>query len=84
MGIQALARTAFRSAVSTFEATGAKGRQVRRFVAVLTDAGNEWLSKYDAQESAAPRQFAESKAAQFNTFVATLPAIDLAPDPDGD
>ena len=84
MGIQALARTAFRASLATFKATGPNRNQIRRFVAAIVDAGNEWLSKHDAQEAKAPADFAASKPAAFNTFVDALPPVTLGADPDGD
>jgi len=77
MGIITTARTAFRSALATFKATTPTRAQLRRFVAAIVDAGNEWLAKHDAQESAAPVDFAASRTAQFNTFVAALPEVTI-------
>jgi len=77
MGIIATARQAFRSALATFKATSPNRAQLRRFVAAIVDAGNEWLSKHDAQEVAAPVDFAASRNAQFTTFVAGLPEVTI-------
>lgn len=77
MGIIATARSAFKAALATFKATSPNRAQLRRFVAAIVDAGNEWLSKHDAQESAAPQAFADTRTAQFNTFVATLPEVTI-------
>lgn len=80
MGIIATARTAFRSALATFKATGPTRAQLRRFVAATVDAGNEWLAKFDAQESAAPADFAATKPALYAAHLAAL-AADPAVDP---
>lgn len=77
MGITATARTAFKAALSAFRATSPNRAQLRRFVAAVVDAGNEWLSKHDAQESNAAPGFATSRAAQFATYVAALPEVEL-------
>lgn len=86
MGIIATARVAFRSALTTFEATTPTRAQLRRFVAATVDAGNEWLAKHDAQETAAPKQFAATpaRAAQFAAFVNAQPKVALDADPIND
>jgi hypothetical protein len=54
----------------------------RRQVAALVTAGQEWLAKFDAQDNAAPADFAASRQSQFNTFVDALPDITIdAADP---
>ena len=82
MGIISQARTAFRASVATFKATNPTRAQLRKFVAATVDAGNEWLAKYDAQDSAAPKLFADSKPAQFDSFVVALPEVTLGADPE--
>lgn len=53
---------------------GTAGRAaLRRQVAGLVAAGQEWLAKFDAQESAAPVDFAASRAAQYATFATAIP-----------
>lgn len=81
MGIIATARTAFRSALTSFEATTPNRAQLRRFVAATVDAGNEWLAKHDAQEVATPKQFAAGRAAQFTAFMNAQPKVALDADP---
>jgi len=81
MGIIATARTAFRASLATFKLTNPTRAQLRRFVAATVDAGNEWLSKHDAQESAAPVAFAADRPAQYNAFVDALPEVTLGADP---
>lgn len=68
MGITATARTAFKAALTTFKATSPNRAQQRRFVAAVVDAGQEWLSKFDRQETEAPTGFAATRTSQFNTF----------------
>lgn len=81
MGITNDARTDFRAALSAWRAANpnANRAQVRRYVAAITDAGQEWLAKRDAQDSAAAQGSADSKQAQFNSFVAALPDVTLDP-----
>ncbi len=81
MGILKTARTAFRASLATFKATSPNRNQLRRFVAATVDAGNEWLAKHDAQEQAAPADFAATKPALYATFTAALPEPTLAADP---
>ena len=75
MGIIATARTAFRSALATFKATSPNRNQLRRFVAAIVDSGHEWLARHDAQDNAAPADFAASRTAQFSAFVGALPEV---------
>ena len=77
MGIRNDARNAFKAELSAFRATSPNRTQLRRFVAALTDAGQEWLSKRDAQDNAAPQAFADSKQGQFNSFLDALPDVEL-------
>lgn len=72
MGITRTARDAFKADLATFKATNPTRAQLRKFAAAVVDAGNEWLSKFDAQEVAAPTDFAASKQAQYATFVAGI------------
>jgi hypothetical protein len=51
---------------------------LRRQVAGLVTAGQEWLAKFDAADSAAASDFAATKAAQFKTFTDALPDPVLA------
>lgn len=78
MGIIKTARDDFAADVAAFKAASTPTRaQLRKYVAALVDAGNEWLAKRDAQDVAAPSAFASSKQAQFNTFVDELPDVAL-------
>lgn len=80
MGIIATARTDFDAVRAAFvTATTPNRAQRRKYVAALVDAGNEWLAKFDAQDNAAPSDFAATKAAQFKTFTDALPEPALAP-----
>lgn len=51
---------------------------LRKQVAALVTAGQEWLAKFDAQQAAAPADFAASKAGQYSTFVDALPDVTVA------
>ena len=73
MGIIATARADFTAAFAAFKATSPTRVQRRRYVAALVTAGQEWLAKHDAQDNAAAQVFADSKPAQFSTFVDALP-----------
>lgn len=78
-----IGRDQFIVALSNIKAGTGNRTQLRRQVARLHDASNEWLSRFDAQENAAPAAFAQSRQAQFNTFTAALPDITVdAADPD--
>lgn len=77
MGITATARTAFRAALTTFKATSPNRAQLRRFVAAVVDAGQEWLAKTDKQEVDALAGFASSRGGQFNTYLGTLPYVTI-------
>ncbi len=71
MGIIKTATDDLTAAFTAFK--GGKTRnQKRAYVAALVNAGNEWLAKFDAQESSAPKDFAATRAAQFNTFTDAL------------
>lgn len=83
MGITKRARTAAMAALDADTATNSlTKKQQRKYVAAMVDAGNEWLAKFDAQDSVAPAGFAASKQAQYDTYTAALPviAIDLTID----
>lgn len=73
MGIIKTARDDFQADVAAFKATGPNRAQLRKYVAALVTAGQEWLAKFDAQDNAAASDFAASKRAQFNTYVDALP-----------
>ncbi len=82
MGVIATAaRNAFRSTLATYKATNPTKQQVRKFVVALGNACNEWLTSNDRQDATAAQQFADSRTAQFATFVATLAEVALGPDP---
>lgn len=53
--------------------------QMRKYVAAMADAGQEWLAKFDAQDAAAASDFAATKTAQFKTFTDALPEPAMAP-----
>lgn len=80
MGIIATARNDAAAAFAAFKLASTPTRtQKRRYIAALVTWGQEWLARFDEQEAGAPVAFAESKAAQFNAFIHTLPEV--APDP---
>lgn len=79
MGIIATARTDAAAAFAAFRATTTPTRaQRRKYVAAMVTWGNEWLARFDAQENSAAQGFADSRPAQFSTFVDALP--DVVPD----
>ena len=80
MGLIADARTDLRT-ILTQRLPALTRAQRRRYVAALVDAGQEWLSKRDAQDAATRSDFAASRPAQYATFVATLPEVTLGADP---
>ncbi len=82
--ITTTARNAFRAALATFKATNPTRLQLRKFVAALVNAGNEWLTAHDRQEATAAQLFADSRSSQFASFVAALPEVTLGPDPTED
>jgi hypothetical protein len=59
-------------ALPALKAGTANRTQLRRQVAGLVTAGQEWLARFDAQESAAPADFAATRTAQFKTFTDAL------------
>lgn len=74
MGIIATARNDAAAAFAAFKlATTPTRTQKRKYVAALVTWGQDWLAQHDAQENAAPVAFAESKPAQYATFVDALP-----------
>jgi hypothetical protein len=81
MGINATARSDFLADLAAFKAAnpGATRAQVRRYVASLHDASGEWLSKRDAQDSAAFADFAASRQALFKAFTDALPEPSIDP-----
>lgn len=79
MGIIKTARDDFDADVAAFKLSTPTRAQLRKYVAALVDAGNEWLSKRDAQDAAAPAGFAESRQAQFKSYVDALPDVSLDP-----
>lgn len=80
MGIIADARTDLRTLL-TQRLPALTRAQRRRYVAALVDAGQEWLARRDAQDSATPTDFAASRPAQYATFVEALPEVTLGVDP---
>jgi len=80
MGITKTARDDFSADLAAFKATTTPNReQLRKYVSALTNAGLEWLSKRDAQDTTALSDFAASKQGQWNSFTDALPDIELAP-----
>lgn len=79
MGIIKQARDQFAADVATFKGTAPTRAQLRKYVAAIKDAADEWLAKRDAQDNAAPSDFAASKQSQFDTFLDGLPDPDLTP-----
>lgn len=85
MGILKQAADDFDAVFAAFKAATTPNRtQKRKYVAALVTRGQEWLAKHDAQEAAAPVDFAASKQAQFATFVDALPEPTLAVAPTSD
>lgn len=80
MGIIRQGSDAFEQSLTNFKDLNpsATRAQRRKFVAALVNRGNEWLAKFDAQENAAPADFAATRQTQFNTFLDALgePALD--------
>lgn len=80
MGINRKASDDFAATFSAFvAANGTTRAQRRKYVAQMVNSGNEWLAKFDAQDNAAPSDFAASKKSQFDTFTATLADPALTP-----
>jgi len=78
-----LGRDRFILDLAAIKAGTANRRAMRRQVANLVNAANEWLAKHDAQSNAAPQLFAEDRKAAFATFEAALPEVTIsATDPD--
>lgn len=78
MGIKRIAADNFEEDLAAFKASGPTRAQKRKYVAALVDRASEWLSKFDAQEAAAPANFAASKQAQFNAHLDALGEPELA------
>jgi len=55
--------------------------QMRVQIGDAVNVLQEWLAKRDAQDAAAPADFAATKQAQFKAHLDSLPDIVLAPDP---
>ena len=72
MGIRKTASDDFTAAFAAFKATSPTRTQRRTYVAAIVNAGHEWLAKFDAQDNAAPADFAASKASQYQTFTDAL------------
>lgn len=73
-----IGRDQFRDvSLPAFRAATTNRRQLRRAVASLVTAGQEWLARFDAQENKAAADFAASRPGQFNTFVDALPDVTL-------
>lgn len=80
MGIIKTARDDISADVAAFKAASSPNRtQKRKYLAALSDAVNELINKHDAQDVAAPVDFAASKQSQFDTYVGTLPEPTLNP-----
>ncbi len=82
MGIIKQAADDFDAALAAFKAATSPTRaQRRKYVAALVTRGQEWLARFDAQDNAAPADFAASKAGQYKSFVDALPepTLDAAP-----
>ena len=74
-----IGRDQFRDVVlPALRAGTANRRQLRRAVASLVTAGQEWLARFDAQENSAERDFAASRPGQFNTFTEALPEVTVS------
>ena len=68
-----IGRQAFLAALPGLKSGTANRTQLRRQVAGLVTAGQEWLAKFDAADNAAAADFAASKQAQFNNFTDAIP-----------
>lgn len=80
MGIIKTARDDFAADVAAFKMAATPTRaQLRKYVASLVTAGQEWLAKRDADDNGAAQAFADSKPGQFSTFVDALPDPTLDP-----
>jgi len=71
MGIKKTATDDFAGIYAAYK-PGKARLSKRAYVAALANTCNEWLSKFDAQETAAPRDFAATKASQYQTFTDAL------------
>jgi hypothetical protein len=74
-----IGRQAFLAALPGLKAGTANRTQLRRQVAGLVTAGQEWLAKFDAAINTTAADFAATKQAQFNAFTDALPdpALDV-------
>ena len=80
MGIVKQARDQFQADVAAFKTGASPTRdQLRKYVAAMVTAGQEWLNKRDLADNAAPADFAASRSAQFKTFTDALPDPTLDP-----
>lgn len=80
MGIIKTASDDFDADVAAFKLSATPTRaQLRKYVAALVTRGQTWLSKRDADDNGAAQAFADSKPAQFSTFVDALPDPTLDP-----
>lgn len=77
-----LGRDQFLAALAAIKAGTTTRAQRRRQVAALVTAGQEWLARHDTQSNASAQAFADSKPAQYQTFLDALPAVTVdAADP---
>ena len=81
MGIIKTASDDFDAALTAFRSTNPTRAQRRKYVAALVTRGQEWLARFDAQDNAAPGDFAASKQAQFRAFADALPEPQLDTNP---
>lgn len=73
-----IGRDTFRlTTLPALRAATANRTQLRRQVAALVTAGQEWLARFDAQQNAAPADFAASRPGQFSTYLDSLPDVQV-------
>lgn len=78
-----LGRDQFILALAAIRTGTGNRRALRRQVANLVNAGNEWLARFDAQQNAAPQSFADSRPAALNTLLDAQPEVTIpTADPD--
>lgn len=73
-----IGRQQFFAALAAIKANTTTRSQRRRQVAALVTAGQEWLALRDAQDAAAPADFAASKASQYATFLDALHEVTVS------
>jgi hypothetical protein len=75
-----IGRQAAKDLITAVKAATTRAR-MRDQIGDAVNVLQEWLAKRDAQDAAAPADFAASKAGQFKAHLDALPDVELAPDP---